>query len=87
MNRTSNHRGASYECGGDRQGLSAPLTGWESGMARATAQCYALEGENVVISYLFKDSGAQANDLLVGQASVREDIDPGDVAKRQSMRS
>ncbi len=79
MTPTPDHGERSYQGSGKLQGLSALVTGSDSGIGRAVALCYAREGSNVAISYLSEASDAEETAELVREVGVKAAIIPGDL--------
>ncbi|WP_342190424.1 SDR family oxidoreductase [Stieleria varia] len=73
------HGESTYRGSGKLQGLSALITGADSGIGRAIAISYAREGANVAISYLSEDSDAQETRQLVEAAGQQAICLPGDL--------
>jgi hypothetical protein len=62
------------------QGLTALITGGDSGIGRAVALAYAREGANVAISYLDDHGDARETQRLVQEAGKRALLLPGDIS-------
>ena len=71
MNPQPDHGEDSYQGSGKLKGLTALVTGGDSGIGRAIAIAYAREGANVVINYLSEDEDANETVRWVEQAGVR----------------
>ncbi|MEW4563184.1 SDR family oxidoreductase [Bremerella sp. JC770] len=65
MNPRPDHGEDSYQGSGLLKGLTAVVTGADSGIGRAVALAYAREGANVVISYLSEEVDADETRKLV----------------------
>lgn len=65
MNPRPDHGEDSYRGSGLLTGLTAVVTGADSGIGRAVALAYAREGANVVISYLSEEGDADETRKLV----------------------
>lgn len=59
-----------YRAGGRLQGKIALITGGDSGIGRAVAVAYALEGADVVVQYLNEDADADETRILVEDAGA-----------------
>ncbi|MDV6033604.1 MAG: SDR family oxidoreductase [Phycisphaera sp. RhM] len=79
MSPRPDHGEQSYQGSGKLRGLSALITGGDSGIGRAVAICYAREGANVAINYLCENDDAEQTAELVQQAGVRAELIRGDV--------
>jgi NAD(P)-dependent dehydrogenase (short-subunit alcohol dehydrogenase family) len=76
----------SYRGSGKLQGLSAVITGADSGIGRAVALAFAREGADVVISYLNEDPDAEETARIVTEAGHRAVTIPGDIGDEQHCR-
>ena len=79
MQPTPDHGEESYQGSGKLRGLSALVTGADSGIGRAVALCYAREGANVAISYLSEHDDAEQTAEWVRKAGGQAELVPGDV--------
>ncbi len=70
MEPTPDHGEQSYRGSERLKGLSALITGGDSGIGRAVALCYAREGANVAINYLSESQDAHDTIELVKEAGV-----------------
>ncbi|MFG0263100.1 MAG: SDR family NAD(P)-dependent oxidoreductase, partial [Novipirellula sp. JB048] len=73
------HGEQSYQGTGKLRGLSALITGGDSGIGRAIALAYAREGANVAINYLSETEDAERTAELVKEAGVKAAVIPGDL--------
>ncbi len=65
MNPTPDHGESTYEGTGKLRGLTAIITGSDSGIGRAVAIAYSREGANVVINYNQSDQDARQTARLL----------------------
>ncbi|SFD83515.1 SDR family oxidoreductase [Roseivivax sediminis] len=79
MNPKPDHGERSYRGSGRLEGMTALITGADSGIGRAVALAYAREGADVVISYLEEQEDAQTTLDLVEGAGRRAYLMPGDI--------
>jgi NAD(P)-dependent dehydrogenase (short-subunit alcohol dehydrogenase family) len=79
LNPTPDHGEQTYRGTGKLQGLSALITGGDSGIGRAVALAYAREGANVAINYLSEHEDAERTAELVKEAGVKVAVLPGDL--------
>jgi NAD(P)-dependent dehydrogenase (short-subunit alcohol dehydrogenase family) len=79
MNPTPDHGESSYRGTGRLQGLSAIITGADSGIGRAAAIAYAREGADVMISYLSEDQDAASTAELLKETGVKVGLFRGDL--------
>lgn len=79
MDPTPDHGESSYQGTGKLKGLSAIITGADSGIGRATAIAYAREGADVMISYLSEDHDAESTAELVKECGVKVGLYRGDL--------
>ncbi|TWT74220.1 SDR family oxidoreductase [Allorhodopirellula solitaria] len=79
MTPAPDHGEKSYRGTGKLRGLSALVTGGDSGIGRAIAIAYAREGANVAINYLSENDDAQQTAKLVEEAGVQAVMLPGDL--------
>ena len=73
------HGETSYKGSGRLKGMSAIITGGDSGIGRAVAIAYAREGANVLISYLNEHEDAKDTARLVEEAGVKATTIAGDI--------
>jgi NAD(P)-dependent dehydrogenase (short-subunit alcohol dehydrogenase family) len=73
------HGETSYKGSGRLKGMSAIITGGDSGIGRAVAIAYAREGANVLISYLNEHEDAKDTAQLIEEAGVKAALIPGDI--------
>lgn len=71
MSPSADHGETSYCGSGKLRGLSALITGGDSGIGRAVALCYAREGANVAINYLSETEDAEQTLKLIEAAGVK----------------
>jgi NAD(P)-dependent dehydrogenase (short-subunit alcohol dehydrogenase family) len=87
MEPAADHGERSYQ-GHDRLvGMTALVTGADSGIGRAVALAFAREGADVVISYLDEHEDARETARLVEAAGRRAVIAPGDIGDEQRCRA
>lgn len=79
MTPAPDHGEQSYRGSGKLKGLSALITGGDSGIGRAVALCYAREGANVAINYLSEKEDAQETAELVKETGVKAAVIAGDL--------
>ena len=84
MDPRPNHGEDSYVGSGLLKGLTAVVTGGDSGIGRAVALAYAREGANVVIGYLSEDSDAEESRKLVEAAGGQALCIAGDLTDEQT---
>lgn len=87
MNPTPDHGEDTYVGTSKLRGLSAIITGGDSGIGRAAAIAYAREGADVMISYLSEDLDAESTAEFIKQdggkvALYRGDLGAPDMAER-----
>lgn len=73
------HGENSYRGSGRLEGMTALITGGDSGIGRAVAIAYAREGADVAISYLNEEDDAQDTARHVQEAGRRALLLPGDI--------
>lgn len=71
MSPRPDHGEESYCGSGKLRGLSALITGGDSGIGRSVALCYAREGANVAINYLSETDDARETVKLIEAAGVK----------------
>ncbi len=79
MDPRPDHGEETYQGTGKLTGLSAIITGGDSGIGRAVAIAYAREGANVAISFLSEDEDANATAEVVRAAGVKALVLKGDL--------
>ncbi len=79
MKPRPDHGEESYEGSGKLKGLTALITGADSGIGRAIAICYAREGANIAINYLSEDADAKQTAEVAKQAGVDVSVIRGDL--------
>ncbi len=79
MNPPADHGETSYVGNNRLAGLTALITGADSGIGRAVAIAYAREGANVLISYLSEEPDARETAKWVREAGVDAICVPGDI--------
>lgn len=88
MQPVPDHGEGSYVGHGRLQGMSALITGGDSGIGRAVAIAYAREGADVAISYLPEEQeDAELTRHWIEQAGRRALLLPGDIRDEQLARS
>jgi NAD(P)-dependent dehydrogenase (short-subunit alcohol dehydrogenase family) len=80
------HGEHSYRGSGKLSGLSAVITGADSGIGRAVAIAYAREGADVLIAYLSEHKDAEETQRWVEQAGRKAVLVPGDIQSTQHCR-
>ncbi len=79
MTPVPDHGEKSYKGSGRLEGLTAVITGADSGIGRAVALAYAREGADVLISYLQEEEDARETQRLVEEAGRKAVLLPGDI--------
>lgn len=79
MSPSPDHGEQTYSGSGKLRGLSALITGGDSGIGRAVAICYAREGANVAINYLSESEDAEQTMELIKSAGVKAFSIEGDL--------
>ncbi|MEP3931737.1 SDR family NAD(P)-dependent oxidoreductase, partial [Rhodopirellula bahusiensis] len=79
MQPQPNHGEESYEGSGKLKGLTALITGADSGIGRAIAICYAREGANIAINYLSEDADAKRTAEIAEESDVNVSVVRGDL--------
>ena len=88
MDPVPDHGEHSYVGHGRLQGLSALITGGDSGIGRAVAIAYAREGADVAISYLPEEQeDAEETGRWIREAGRRALLLPGDIREESTARS
>lgn len=80
MTPRPDHGEETYRGSGKLQGLSALITGGDSGIGRAVAIAFAREGANVAINYLSESEDAAETKELIEQAGVKGLAIEGDLS-------
>lgn len=86
MNPTPKFRGEWYRGSGKLEGMSAIITGGDSGIGRSVAIFYAREGADVAIVYLNEHKDAEETKKLVEAEGRRCLLIPGDVSDENFCR-
>lgn len=79
MNPRADHGETSYLGSGKMAGLTALITGADSGIGRAVAIAFAREGANILISYLSEEEDAKETAKWVREAGCDAVLVPGDI--------
>lgn len=79
MPEKPDHGEDSYRGCGRLEGMTALITGGDSGIGRAVAIAYAREGADVAISYLNEEEDAQETERHIKEAGRRCLLLPGDI--------
>lgn len=87
MTPMPDHGEENYRGSGKLAGLSALITGGDSGIGRAVAISYAREGANVAINCLSNTTDAEKTAELVEQAGVKAAVLRGDLREEQFCKS
>lgn len=87
MSPSPDHGEKSYRGSGKLRGLSALITGGDSGIGRAVALCYAREGANVAINYLSETEDAEQTVELIEAAGVKALSIEGDLREQSFCES
>ncbi|WP_153556908.1 SDR family oxidoreductase [Roseimaritima sediminicola] len=87
MTPTPDHGEQTYKGSGKLSGLTALITGSDSGIGRAVALAYAREGADVAISYLSEDEDAKRTAELVREAGVKSVTLKGDLREQSTCES
>ncbi|SLN65311.1 General stress protein 39 [Roseivivax jejudonensis] len=86
MSPEPDHGEQSYRGSGKLDGMSALITGADSGIGRAVALAFAREGADIMISYLEEKEDAERTLALVEGAGRRGFLAPGDVQDAEHCR-
>jgi NAD(P)-dependent dehydrogenase (short-subunit alcohol dehydrogenase family) len=87
MTPTPDHGESTYKGSGKLEGLTALITGGDSGIGRAIAIAYAREGADVAISYLPEEqSDAEETRRVVEEAGRKAVLLPGDLTQESTCR-
>lgn len=86
MQPVPDHGEDSYRGSGRLAGLSALVTGADSGIGRAVALAFAREGADVAVSFLSEDAEAERTRELIEDAGQRALLLPGDIQSAQHCR-
>lgn len=84
MSPRPDHGEQTYSGSGLLKGMSAIITGADSGIGRAAALAFAREGANVAISYLSEDADAEQTQSLVLDAGVDAILLRGDLTQEDA---
>jgi len=87
MNPKPDHGEESYKGTGQLKGLSALITGGDSGIGRAIAIAYGREGANVLINYHKSKDDAEHTAKLVEACGVKSATLQGDLQKEDFCKS
>ncbi|MFC7374426.1 MULTISPECIES: SDR family oxidoreductase [unclassified Brachybacterium] len=88
MQPVPDHGESTYVGHGRLQGMSALITGGDSGIGRAVAIAYAREGADVAINYLPEEQeDAEETRRWIEEAGRRALLLPGDIRDEQTARS
>lgn len=87
MNPRPDHGEKTYKGAGKLKGLSALITGGDSGIGRAVALAYAREGANVVIVYNESHDDARDTAALVEEAGSKAVTLAGDLREEEFCKS
>jgi NAD(P)-dependent dehydrogenase (short-subunit alcohol dehydrogenase family) len=87
MSPKVDHGESSYEGTGRLKARHALITGADSGIGRAVAVAFALEGADVAISYLSEERDALETQRLVTEAGRKAVLLPGDIGERSVCQS
>ena len=83
MNPQPDQGEQTYEGSGKLKGLSALVTGSDSGIGRAVAIAYAREGANVAINFLSENEDAERTAEHVSKAGVKAAVISGDLREEK----
>lgn len=72
-----------YQASGKLKGKAAIITGADSGIGRAIALAFAMEGADVVVQYLDEHKDAKKTQRLVEKQGRKCILVPGDIKSRQ----
>lgn len=86
MQPVPDHGEDSYRGTGRLAGLTALVTGADSGIGRAVALAYAREGADVAVSYLSEGAEADRTRELVEEAGQQALLLPGDIQSAEHCR-
>ncbi len=87
MQPRPDHGESSYKGAGRLKGLSALITGGDSGIGRAVAIAYAREGADLLISYLDEHDDAAEVKALIEQEGRKAVLVPGDLQRADHCRA
>lgn len=79
MDPRPDHGESSYRGSGKLTGMTALVTGGDSGIGRAVALAYAREGANVAINFLSEREDAHETERLIRDAGTEAFLVPGDL--------
>jgi NAD(P)-dependent dehydrogenase (short-subunit alcohol dehydrogenase family) len=83
MRPRPDHGEESYRGSGRLKGMSAIVTGADSGIGRAVAIAFAREGADVLVAYFSEDDDARETARWIEEAGQRAVLVPGDVKDEQ----
>ncbi|GGG72348.1 NAD(P)-dependent oxidoreductase [Salipiger pallidus] len=86
MQPVPDHGEDSYRGSGRLAGLTALVTGADSGIGRAVALAYAREGADVAVSFLSESAEADRTRHLIEDAGQRALLLPGDIQSAEHCR-
>jgi NAD(P)-dependent dehydrogenase (short-subunit alcohol dehydrogenase family) len=86
MQPVPDHGEDSYRGSGRLAGLTALVTGADSGIGRTVALAYAREGADVAVSYLSESAEADRTRHLIEDAGQRALLLPGDIQSTEHCR-
>ncbi len=87
MSPRADHGETTYFGSGKMAGLTALITGADSGIGRAVAIAFAREGANILISYLNEEEDAKETAKWVREAGCDAVLVPGDIGDPEHCRN